>query len=162
EDSMQLADEARKALAVALERLVADEITTGRERTPRTGHEHPSHRPVALDLVECGVERVEHGPVDGVELVGPVEHQGHAHVFGVGERRTAGGHRAGFGLGHAHPLSMLRSGALAPRFVARRDTRLAATSLMLPRSRGDGGSRASGSCPTRWSAARSTARVAAG
>ena len=34
------------------------------------------------------------------------------------------------GLAHVCPLSVLRTGALGPRFVASRDTRLAATSLM--------------------------------
>src|SRR5439155_1968804 len=70
---VQLLDETRERDRVALERDVLRQIPAGAERPPRAGHEHASHRRVGGDLVDRAVERAQHVPVDGVELIGAVE-----------------------------------------------------------------------------------------
>src|SRR4029078_1586562 len=69
------------------------------------------------------VEVLDRGATGVVELAGG---HGDRHVVQARRKRR---------FAHRFPLSSLRSGALAPRFVARRDTRHATTSLIASRSR---------------------------
>src|SRR4029078_4935675 len=68
-----VADERRERDRISLEGQVALEVATGAEGTPRTGHEHTPNGWVGFDRVEHAVELSDHRPVDGIELLGPVE-----------------------------------------------------------------------------------------
>ena len=60
EDPVELRDETAGTARVALQRLVADQVAAGRERTAVAGDEDATHRGVGHDVVEGAVERVEH------------------------------------------------------------------------------------------------------